>query len=137
MFRFRPIFSVLALALSAAISISCGSSNKASDFRILTGIAVTPETADAQDFPSGQVTFTANGTFSLPPSPAPVTFTAPYAGSFTVSDGSIASIVSTGAGTVTVQCVSGATGAVSVVASAAANNGTKTVITASGQLTCP
>jgi hypothetical protein len=103
---------------------------------------VTPAAADAQNFPKGQVVFTAAGIFNLPPSPAPLTFTAPYAGQFIVENptnppATIATVVSSGNSTVTVQCAPGASGTVQVVASASANNATNTLITGSGALTCP
>jgi hypothetical protein len=131
---------VFLIALATVIS-SCSSSDPNSG-RVLYSITVTPPTADAQTFPNGQVTFTASGMFSVAPSPAPLTFAAPYTGQFNVANptnppATIASVVATGNSSVTVQCTSGATGTVSVVASAFANNGTNTVITGSAQLTCP
>jgi hypothetical protein len=89
---------------------------------------------------NGQVVFTATGTFSLPPTPSPVSFVAPYSGQFSVDNptsGTIATVVASGPGTVTVQCAAGAAGTVNVVASASANNSTNTIISGSGQLTCP
>jgi hypothetical protein len=130
---------IAALLLLAAGLISCGSSDPNLG-RVLTSITVTPETADAHSSANGQVVFTATGTYSLPPFSAPVTFTAPYSGQFVVDNpatGTIATLVSSGAGTVTVECAAGASGSVAVVASAAANNGTTTVVSGSGQLTCP
>ncbi|HYM74605.1 MAG TPA: hypothetical protein VE377_01395 [Candidatus Dormibacteraeota bacterium] len=130
------IFGILLLALAA---ISCGSTNQNAG-RVLTSIAVTPTQADASQYPNGQVTFVATGTFSIPPLSGPVTFTSPYTGSFFVanpSGGIIATVVATGTGTVTVQCVSGVSSSVYVVASASANNGTQTVVTGQGLLTCP
>jgi hypothetical protein len=53
--------------LSVLSSSGCGSS------RQLRSVALTPATADAQSFPNGQVPFAANGTFSKPPSPTPLT----------------------------------------------------------------
>jgi len=119
--------------------MSCASVNPNSG-RVLTAINVTPTTADASQFPNGQVTFTATGQFSLPPLSGPVTFTAPYTGQFIVANPTnqtIANIVSTGTGTVTVQCVAGASASVDVVATAAANNGTQTTVTAQARLGCP
>jgi hypothetical protein len=119
--------------------ISCGSSNP-NIGRVLTSIAITPQKADALNSASGQVVFTATGTFSLPPLTAPLNFTPPYAGQFVVNNPAgtiIAAVVATGTGTITVQCASGAAGTVFVTASAFANNGTPSVITGSAQLTCP
>lgn len=137
MHRYARVTFVL-IALACILS-ACGSSNP-NIGRVLTSVAVTPTTADAQNFNNGQVVFTATGAFSLPPFNAPLTFTAPYAGSFTIDNPSgttIANIVSTGTGTVTVQCASGASGTVFVSASANANNNIGTVVSGSGQLTCP
>jgi hypothetical protein len=127
---------ILILGMSC---ICCSTSNPNTD-RALISIAVTPETADAADFASGQVVFTATGTFNQPPITAPVTFTAPYTGSFAVDNPDnemIASVVSSGSGTVTVECASGVSGTVEIIASAAANNGTAIVITGGAQLNCP
>ena len=129
---------ISALVVLSGFALSCATSNPNTG-RVLTSIQVTPATADAQNS-NGQVLFTATGNFNLPPSPAPVTFAAPYVGSFVVDNptsGAIATIVSTGTGTVTVQCVSGASGTVAVVASAASNNALGDVVSGSGQLTCP
>ena len=135
MFR-HPLFPIFATVILAIALPSCGSNNP-SAFRVLTGITVTPATADARSFTNGQVQFTANGTFSLPPSPALVTSAPPYSGQFTVDNTNIATVVASGMGTITVQCVSGASGTVNVVAIASANNRSHTVISGSGQLTCP
>ena len=134
----------LSLAFLVAVTVllsSCSSSNP-NVGRVLYSISVTPATADAQNFAKGQVVFTATGSYSLAPSPAPLTFASPYAGQFVVANptnppATIATIVSTGNSTVTVQCASGESGTVPVVASASANNGTNTVITGSAELTCP
>jgi hypothetical protein len=48
-------FSLLLFA--AAVLLACGSNH-------LESITVTPATADAQDFPNGQVQFTATGVYS-------------------------------------------------------------------------
>lgn len=138
--RFTTLIASVLLILAAVGMLSCGASANPNIGRVLTGITVTPSAFDAQSSSNGQVVFTATGTFSLPPTPAPVTFIAPYAGQFVVdnpSNSTIATVVANGNGTVTVQCAAGATGNVFVVASAVANNGTNIVVTGSGQLTCP
>jgi ABC-type glycerol-3-phosphate transport system substrate-binding protein len=137
----RRLSLLVALALLAVVAglISCGSSNQ-SIGRVLTSIAVTPQTADAHSSSNGKVVFTATGTFSLPPYTGPLTFVAPYAGQFVVDNPNgttIATVVSSGAGTVTVQCASGGSGSVAVTATASANNGSTLVVSGSGQLTCP
>jgi hypothetical protein len=138
----RCTLGLLAFLVALATLISSCSSSDPNSGRVLYSISVTPATADAQTFPNGQVTFTASGMFSVAPSPAALTFAAPYAGQFNVANPtnppeSIATVVSTGDSSVTVQCAPGATGTVQVVASAFANNGTNTVVTGSAQLTCP
>ena len=61
-------FSATFLAILAALMASgCGSS------RQLESVTIHPAAADAKNFPNGQVQFTATGTFSQPPSPAPLT----------------------------------------------------------------
>jgi hypothetical protein len=133
------LIGAFALIVLAAALISCASNNPNSG-RILISVAVTPTTANAQNFPNSQVTFAAMGTFNLPPLSAPLTFNSPYSGQFFINNPSgstIATAVSTGTGTVTVQCASGATGTVDVVASASANDGFSTIISGSGVLTCP
>lgn len=135
----HSLFAFGVLLLLAAGLISCGSTNQ-SIGRVLTSIAVTPQTADAQSSPHGQVVFTATGTFSLPPYTGPLTFVAPYSGQFVVNNptnSTIATVVSGGTSTVTVQCASGASGSVAVTATASANNGSTLVVSGSGQLTCP
>lgn len=135
----RPTLPGFLIAVLALLLISCGSVNPNSG-RVLTSIKVTPTAADAVNFSNGQVTFTATGQFSIPPLSGPVTFQSPYSGSFSVANPSnqtIANIVATGTDTVTVQCVSNVTGSVEVIASASANNGTQTVVSSQGTLTCP
>src|SRR5712692_7957639 len=46
-------------------TIGCGSSTP----RTLQSVTVSPATADAQDFPNGEVQFVATGFFNKPPSP--------------------------------------------------------------------
>jgi hypothetical protein len=110
----------LATLLLASILVTfqttgCGTSNPN---RALQSISVAPATADAQSFPNGQVQFTATGTFSRPPSPAPVPFVAPYSGSWLTSDTTVATISQSGVA----QCRMGASGTVTVTAIASANS---------------
>jgi hypothetical protein len=139
--RCKTGFTLSAIALLATALLSCAS-NPPDPGRVLLAITVTPETADAATYPNSQVTFTATGTFSVAPSPAPLPATAPYNGQIIVSNptnppSTIATIVSTGNGTATVQCAPGVSGIVPIIASGSANNGTSIVITGSAQLTCP
>ena len=141
--RCHPLPATFATVLAAVILISglisCGNNNT-DQSRVLLTVTVTPATADPQLLGVSQVTFTANGTFSETPSPAPVTFTPPYTGAFSVgtfNNQVIANIVSTGSGTATLQCVSGMSGTVEVAAVALANNGTNNMVSGIAQLTCP
>jgi hypothetical protein len=135
----HPVLLSLVLTLSALALVSCSSTNPNTD-RALISITVAPETADAQNYPNGQVVFTATGVFNTSPLTGPVISGPPYSGQFTVDNPAqttIATIVATGTSSVTVQCAAGASGTVGVVISAFANNGTSTTVSASGQLTCP
>ena len=134
---FAALLFVVALALQG---INCGSSsnlNPNTNPNRLLSIAVTPATANAS---GGQVEFTANGTFSGPPSPQVLTFSEPHVGSFIV-DSTMASIVSSSGGMVTVKCVSGASGTTAITANACAyaqgTAGTCVPVQGSAQLTCP
>ena len=124
-------------------SLGCGSpSQTRPNLRVLLRVDITPATADAQDFPGGQVQFTAVGMFTEAPSPSPLSFAPPYGGGFSISDPSIAKIVSTSDPIVTVQCVAGASGTVTVTASAASNAtggpaGFPSTVSGTAQLTCP
>ena len=140
MFRRHPLLAALGPVLLAIAMTSCGSPSIPNAGRVLLAITVTPAAADAQQF-GGQVVFTANGTFSVAPSPAPVTFVAPYTGGFAVAPNSsnqaIATIVATGSGTATVQCLASMSGTVEVGATASANNGTSITVSGIAQITCP
>jgi len=133
----RPsLLATLGLAFIAVVMISCATPNP--NFgRILTSIVVT---ADPQKSQNGQV-FTATGTFSQAPFSAPVPSTPPYSGKFfvdtTATNQVIATIVTSGSGTATVQCISGMSGTVNVGDVASANNGTPTTVTGLAQITCP
>jgi hypothetical protein len=63
---FRFVIGTLVL-LSAFAALSCGSSHQ------LQNVTISPSAADAQQFPNGQVQFTAKGTFNG--SSTPVTLT--------------------------------------------------------------
>jgi hypothetical protein len=133
-----PLAAVV-LVMLAAILISCGNNNPDQN-RVLLTVAVTPATADPELLGVSEVVFSANGTFSEIPSPALLTFAAPYTGAFSVgtfNNQVIATIVSTGSGTATLQCVSGMSGTVEVAAAASANNGTNNTVSGIAQLTCP
>lgn len=121
----------LLLALAA-----CGMN---SQNRVLMSMTLAPTTADAQNFAGGQVQFTATGVFSEPPSPATVTFMEPFSGTWTVSNSNVATIDQSGMA----QCISGASGVVTVTAVASSNSAgmspgaMSTAVSASAMLTCP
>jgi hypothetical protein len=137
----KNVLTILFAATLAFQAIGCGSSNSN---RVLQSMTVTPLTADGNTSPIGQVVFTATGRFSKAPSPSPVTFVAPYSGSWSVSDPSIATLVATGTGdgTATFQCVAGASGVATISAIASSNaasgtGATSTAVTGTAKLTCP
>jgi hypothetical protein len=129
--------SVYLLGAVALTAIGCSSMNSMSN-RVLQSMVIRPANADAQTSPSGQVQFSAMGTFSKAPSPAPVAFVAPYSGSWATSDLNIATIDQTGLA----QCVPGAAGTVTITAIASSNAGmgtqnTSTAVSGTAKLTCP
>lgn len=65
----RPlIFAALALfAIASILVLGCGAGRR------LETVSLSPSSADAQNFPNGQVQFTATGTYSRPPSPVQLT----------------------------------------------------------------
>jgi hypothetical protein len=74
--NFSPYF-LFVLVLAAAIMLACGSQSLASNCSSTTGtndglpqsISVCPATADAQNYPGGQVQFIAIGNFNSGPTP--------------------------------------------------------------------
>jgi hypothetical protein len=125
------------LAAFAITTVGCGSMNSMSN-RVLQSMVISPATADAQTSPQGQVQFSAMGTFSKAPSPAPVPFVAPYSGSWATSDLNIATIDQTGLA----QCAPGAGATVTITAMASTNAGqgteqTSTAVSGTAKLTCP
>lgn len=136
-----PTASLIALASLAVLALQalgCGSNNNTT--RSLQSVSVTPAIATAHNFPNGHVQFTATGTFTKAPSPAVLTFQPPYSGSFNI-DLTVVKIVSKGTGTITVQCVQGASGKTTISA-VACRNATGTGITCtfdsgSAELSCP
>jgi len=130
------LISVLTLgAVLVSFATACGSSPAPN--RILNSIAVTPTAADAQNFPSGQVQFVATGSFTMPPSPAPVPFTAPYSGSWLSSSPNMATINPSGLA----QCLPGTAGTVTITAIASSNSAPggamSTAVSGTAALTCP
>lgn len=135
------MLSLLALALVAPFTLSCGASQGQGELQSLT---LSPATADAQAYPDGQVQFTATGYYVNPShtvTPSPATW------------GVCQQNVPTTAVSVTkggmAQCSSGAAGTYSVFAtdpvssvgvySCPATNacGGGCTIVGTAQLTCP
>ena len=118
----------LLLAGIELVASGCGSGSP----RILQSISVTPASADAHSFSNGQVQFTAMGVYSQPPSPSPLTQSG-----WSLSDPTIATISTLGLA----QCNPGASGAVTVKASASApcsgTGCTAALFSGTAQLTCP
>jgi len=126
------------VAVLAVQMLGCGAMNSTSaPNRVLQSMTLSPANAEAQNFSSGQVQFTAIGTFSQPPSPAPVPFVVPYTGTWSVSDSSVATIDQSGVA----KCVSGVAGTVTIMAIASSNSahGTQmsTAVSSSTTLICP
>lgn len=123
--------------LSVAQTLGCGSMYSNSN-RVLQSVMVMPANASAQNFTMGQVQFTATGTFSQPPSPAPVSFQPPYTGNWSSSNLSIATINQSGMA----QCVAGAAGKVTITAEVSSNSATgmgqmSTAVSGKAILVCP
>jgi hypothetical protein len=109
------------LSLLLAFTLSCGSSTP----RTLVSVKATPATADAINFPNGQVQFVATGTYNRPPSPVtpqPVT-------AWQLTPNTLATITQNGLA----QCISGQTGTASIQVAVAGDGPLMTV----AQLTCP
>ncbi len=129
------IFSLAAGALALMLSVGCGGMSSNSP-RVLQSINVTPATADALNFPNGQVQFGATGNFSMPPTPVtPLTVSI-----WTSSAPSIATVdPNSGVG----QCVPGASGTATITAKAPSGGpdmpmpGTAVLVSGTAQLNCP
>lgn len=133
-------FFLFLLVVAAAISLACGSSAG----RMLQSVTLSPATADAQNYPDGQVQFTATGNYSTAPSPV-----TPLSASWGACDQGGNSTESVSVSTSGLaQCATGALGTYTVWAFDV-NPGTATCnvigacgggcgrITGSAQLTCP
>ena len=136
-FGSRPLF--LALPLVTLGIAGCGSG------RQLQSVALTPASADARNFPNGQVSFAANGAFSKPPSPVQLTSNDV---TWCVGSNSGMCVGNINPG-VTVdqnglaQCVPGFTGTATVLAGTGSSSnmnpdgGSQLKIFGAAQLTCP
>jgi hypothetical protein len=131
--------SFLALLLAASCVLSCGAGQGQSQ---LQSIALSPATADAQDYPNGQVPFTATGYYNNPShtvTPQSATWGACQQNATTTD----VSVTAKGVA----QCASGAVGTYTIWANdPITESACSAVITACGggctvvgsaQLTCP
>jgi hypothetical protein len=125
------------LALLAVLA-GCGST------RQLQSVSLSPAAADARNFPNGQVSFKATGSFNKPPSPVPLTGQ-DVMWCVGTSNGVCAGNISPGA-TVdqngTAQCGPAFVGTVSILAGQGAvmsmpDTGQQLKIFGAAQLTCP
>lgn len=141
--RSNPVL-LFATFVLAALALSCGAGSASDTPRQLESVTLSPAAANVQDYPSGQVQFTATGNYNTPPftvTPLPlahwgVCYNNAATTAITVNSEGIA------------QCAKGAVGTYSVWANAPPNvNGPNCLaLTACGggcfvagtaQLTCP
>ncbi len=139
--RLRFILSFLALVLAACLALSCGASQGQSQLQSLT---LSPASADAQDYPNGQVPFTATGYYSNPSH----TVTPQSANWVACQQNEPTTAVSVSQGGIA-QCVSGAAGTYSInawdtlispgILNCPATNtcGEGCTVVGTAQLTCP
>jgi hypothetical protein len=130
----------LALVLAASFALSCGTSSQSHD--PLQSITLTPATADAQDYPNGQVQFTATGNY-IDPSRTVTPLSATWGACFENASTSKVSVTAGGVA----QCAPGAVGTYTVWANDPPQSSVECLaITACGggcfvagtaQLTCP
>jgi hypothetical protein len=131
------------LMITAAIALSCGSSTPPT--HQLQSITLSPATADAQDYPNGEVPFVASGHYNI----APLTVTplsATWGTCYQFASTSAISVTTSGMA----QCASGASGTYTVWANDPAQLGPGVysctaetacgggcMVQGSAQLTCP
>jgi hypothetical protein len=125
----------MATSLSFLAMLGCGNSK-------LTSVNLSPTAADAQNFPSGQVQFTAAGTYSNSSKVVPLTNVTWCIGSTTGScNGNIATSASVN-GSGLAQCLPGGIGTVTVIAGSGGSQsnpdgGHQLTVFGTAQLTCP
>jgi hypothetical protein len=126
------------LLLLAVLTLACGSS------RQLQSMTIAPPTADAQNYPNGQVQFTATGYYNANPAkvtPLSATWGACYQQNLTtgvsVSTNGLAQCASGSSGTYTVWAfdLAPSSGAMCNVVTACGGGCGR--VTATAQLTCP
>lgn len=138
----RLTYSITVLVLAASFTLACGgSSNTATQaVRSIQSITISPATADAQNYPSGQVQFTATGYYNTQPSPV-----TPLSATWGVCEQNTPTTAVTVSNNGLAQCTSSAVGTYTVFAYDFPNP-TCLALTACGggctvegtaQLTCP
>lgn len=138
--KHRPQFFLFLLVAAAMMCLACGSSAD----RMLQSVTLSPAAADAQNYPGGQVQFTATGYYSAAPSP--VTPLSATWGACEQSGNSTQSVSISATGVA--QCAAGAVGTYNVwafdtnPATATCNainacGGGCGRVTGTAQLTCP
>jgi hypothetical protein len=96
------LFCFMGLILAAAITLACGSA--ASQAQIAQSLSISPLTADAQDYPNGQVQYTAMATYKNQPGQVKVQPT--WGACFQSNATNAVTVSSTGVA----QCTAGASG---------------------------
>jgi hypothetical protein len=105
--KYGPQLLFCLLVAAAAVTIACGSSTP----RTLQSVTVSPATADAKNFPNGEVQFTATAVYNTKPSPV-----SPATASWgACSQGKSTTSVSVSNAGVA-QCTSGASGTFTILA---------------------
>jgi hypothetical protein len=123
-----------AVVFVVIVGLGCGSH--------LNSVSLSPAVADAQNFPNGQVQFTATGTYSGSSKPVPVTNLTWCVGTTNGDcNGNIASVASVSSSGVA-QCLPGASGTATVLAGSGGHptnpdGGFPLRVFGSAQLTCP
>jgi len=135
-------FPAFVLVLLAAIALGCGnpSSDPPSMGRSIESITISPATADAENYPGGQVQFTATGYYNSPPSPV-TPLSATWGVCYQNAPTSEASVTSNGLA----QCAAGSVGTYTVFAYDFPNPtclaitacGGGCAVTGTAKLTCP
>jgi hypothetical protein len=137
-FRLPLCFSLLVLA--AVLTLSCGTSTT----RSIQSVTISPASANAQNYPDGQVPFSATGYYNTMPSPV-TPQTATWGACYQNAATTAVSVNSSGVA----QCASGASGTYTVWAYViqqgqgacpqylTACGGGGCQVTATAQLTCP
>lgn len=141
--KYGPQLSFSVLVCTAIVTLACGSSP-----RLLKSVTVSPATADAHNYPSGLIPFTAAGIFSTMPSPV-VPLKASWGVCLRTADSEQLTDAITVNSSGIAQCVSGASGTFTVWAAASSNSdgaqcqsitvcgGGCGRITGYAQITCP